>query len=109
MSEIPQHIIVLCTCPDEQTATIIADRLVGEACAACVNIVQGIQSVYQWQGKIKHDKELLLIIKTRQDNYPALESLIRQLHPYELPEIVAVSIECGLNEYLKWIDQSVGK
>lgn len=109
MSETPQHIIVLCTCPDEQTATIIAERLVEEGHAACVNIVPGILSVYQWQGKIEHDDELLLIIKTRQDSYPALETLIQQLHPYELPEIIAVSIERGLNGYLEWIDQSTGK
>lgn len=109
MSKIPQHIIVLCSCPDEQTASIIANRLVAEGCAACVNIVPGILSVYQWQGTIENDDELLLIIKSRQDCYPALETLIQELHPYELPEIIAVSIERGLNGYLEWIDKSLGK
>lgn len=109
MSDKLQHIIVLCTCPDDQVATTIADKLVTEGYAACVNIVPGIMSVYQWQNKIEHDSELLLIIKTRQDCYQKLETLIQALHPYELPEIIAVSIERGLNEYLEWIDQSVGK
>ena len=109
MSDTQQYIIALCTCPDAQTATIIADRLVADSYAACVNIVPSVMSVYQWQGKIEHDEELLLIIKTRQDCYPELETIVQQLHPYELPEIIAVSIESGLNDYLKWIDQSVGK
>ncbi len=109
MQNEPQHIIVLCTCPDNHTATVIADKLVAEGCAACVNIVPGVVSVYQWKNRIEHNKELLLIIKTRQDCYPALEATIQALHPYELPEIIAVSIERGLHEYLKWIDQSVGK
>jgi len=109
MPNISEHIIVLCTCPDDAAATIIADRLVAERYAACVNIVPGIMSVFQWKDGIEHDDELLLIIKTRQDCYLALESLIQELHPYELPEIIAVSIERGLNEYLEWINQSTGK
>lgn len=109
MSDSQQHIIVLCTCPDDQTATVIADKLVAEGYAACVNIVPGIMSVYQWKENIEHDAELLLIIKTRRDCYPEVEVTIQQLHPYELPEIIAVSIEQGLNGYLEWIDQSTGK
>lgn len=109
MSDTQQYIIVQCTCPDDQTATVIADKLVAEGYAACVNIVPSVMSVYQWQGKIEHDEELLLIIKTRQDCYLEVEAMIQQLHPYELPEIIAVSIERGLSGYLEWIDQSVGK
>lgn len=109
MSDTSEHIIVLCTCPDGQTATIIADKLVAEGMAACVNIVPGVMSVFQWQGNIEHDDELLLLIKSRQDCYPELEVMIRQLHPYELPEIIAVSIERGLSGYLEWIDQTTGK
>lgn len=109
MSDKPQQIIVLCTCPDDQTAAIIADKLVAEGYAACVNIVPGIMSVYQWQENIEHDDELLLVIKSRQACYLELEATIQQLHPYELPEIIAVSIERGLSDYLEWIDQSTGK
>ncbi len=109
MSNSQHHIIAFCTCPDDETASIIADRLVGEGFAACVNIIPNILSVYQWKNQVEHDQELLLMIKTRQDQYADIESVIQELHPYELPEVIAVSIERGLNEYLKWIDQSVGK
>ena len=109
MPETSQHIIVLCTCPDEQASSVIADKLVGEGLAACVNILPGIMSVFQWQGKIEHENEYLLLIKTHQDCYQDLEIMIQQLHPYELPEIIAVSIERGLTGYLDWIDQSTGK
>ena len=101
--------MVLCTCPDEQVASTIADKLVEEGMAACVNIMPGILSVYQWQGDVEHGNEVLLIIKTRQECYMELEDTILQLHPYELPEIIAVSIERGLSGYLEWIDRSTGK
>ncbi len=109
MPDTPQHIIVLCTCPDDQTATIIADKLVAEGYAACVNIVPGIMSVFEWKNNIEHENELLLLIKSRQDCYPELEAVIQELHPYELPEIIAVSIERGLSGYLEWIDLATGK
>lgn len=104
-----QHIIALNTCPDEATASTIATRLVEKKLAACVNILPGVKSIYRWQGKIEQDNELLLIIKTRNDVMAQLESLIREYHPYELPEIVTVPINAGLNEYLNWIDQSLDK
>ncbi|MDH5445845.1 MAG: divalent-cation tolerance protein CutA [Gammaproteobacteria bacterium] len=109
MPENNPYLIVLCTCPDEQTATVIADRLVEEGLAACVNILPGIMSVFQWQGKIEHDDEYLLVIKTQESRYQDLEIMVQQLHPYELPEIIAVSIERGLSGYLEWIDRSTGK
>ena len=102
-----QHIIALNTCPDEQTAGTIANKLVEQGLAACVNIVPAIKSVYQWQGKIEQDNEILLIIKTRRDVFSRLEDLVRELHPYELPEIVAVPIDTGLKEYLNWMDESL--
>lgn len=104
-----QYLVALCTCPDQATATMLADILVSERLAACVNILPGIQSVYQWQGKIEHDAELLLLIKTWHEIFPALEQTIQQHHPYELPEIIAVSIEAASAAYLEWIDNSVGK
>lgn len=100
-------IIALNTCPNAEVASKIARQLVENNLAACVNILPTIQSVYRWQGNIEQDNESLLIIKTRQDKFCQLEALIRQHHPYELPEIVAVPINTGLNEYLNWIDQSL--
>lgn len=101
------HQIVLSTCPDAATARTIATALVEQGLAACVNIVPGIESVYQWQGKIENSAELLLIIKTRADHYPALEQALRALHPYELPEVVAVPLATGLPAYLGWIDANL--
>lgn len=102
-----QHIIALNTCPDEQTASNIASKLVENRLAACVNIIPAIKSVYRWQGKTEQDNEVLLIIKTRKDVFSRLETLIRENHPYELPEIVAVPIDTGLKEYLIWMDESL--
>lgn len=87
-------------------ASSIANSLVSSQLAACVNIIKGIESVYQWQGKIEHDKELLLIIKTRRSLFSQLEQEIQALHDYELPEIIAVPIEAGEKNYLNWIQSS---
>lgn len=106
MSELPQS-VVLCTCPDRDTARHLADKLVSERLAACVNIVPGLESVYEWQGQVERDSEVLLIIKTNQDRYPQLEAAIRQNHPYELPEILRVCLDGGLQEYLQWIDNAL--
>ena len=102
------HCIVLSTCPDSDTAGMLARRLVAERLAACVNIVPGIESVYRWQGEVEQARELLLVIKTRDDLWTALESRLRALHPYELPEIVRVPIAAGLAPYLDWIDNNTG-
>ena len=100
-------LIVLCTVPDEDTAEDIAGTLVSEKLAACVNIVPGITSVYRWKGAVERDRELLLLIKSEQGTYPALEARVRALHPYELPEVIAVPIGNGLPEYLDWITNSL--
>ncbi|MDH5217622.1 MAG: divalent-cation tolerance protein CutA [Gammaproteobacteria bacterium] len=99
--------IVLNTCPDEVVAESLASALVEKKLAACVNILPGITSVYSWQGKIEKDKEVLLVIKTRRECYESVETLIREQHPYELPEIVSVSIDTALPEYLSWINENV--
>ena len=99
--------IVLCTAPDPETAEMIADALVTEQLAACVNILPGVTSVYRWQGAIEHSEELLLIIKTRKAVWPMLEAQIQALHPYELPEIVAVPITNGEADYIQWLENSI--
>ncbi len=106
MSELSQC-LVLCTCPDTDTARQLADRLVAGRLAACVNIVPGLESVYEWQGKVERDGEVLLIIKSRQDRYGQLEETLQQHHPYELPEILRVSLDGGLQDYLQWIDNAL--
>lgn len=107
MSE--QRLIVLCTAPDQSAAEHIAGALVDERLAACVNILPGVTSIYSWQGKREADREVVLIIKTREGVYQSLEQRIVALHPYELPEVVAVPLVGGLAGYLGWIDEMTGK
>ncbi len=98
------HQIIFCTCPDRETAEKIARHLVQSNHAACINILPTVTSVFQWKNAIEMEQELLLLIKTRADHFAAVEEQIKSLHPYELPEIIAVSIDRGLPDYLKWID-----
>ena len=95
--------IVLCTVPDQETGGRIANALVTEQLAACVNIIPGITSVYRWKGAVEQDQEALLLIKTGQDRWQPLQERIRALHPYELPEIIAVPIHTGQTDYIEWI------
>ncbi len=103
-TNITMHQIILTTCPDRETAENIALKLLESKLAACINILPAMTSIYLWQGDIETAREHLLLIKSRKDKYADLENLLRKLHPYELPEIVAVSIDHGLPDYLKWID-----
>lgn len=98
-----EYQLVLTTCPDNETAERIARALVGESLAACVNILPIAQSIYRWKGQTESAAELLLIIKSLTDAFGAIQKRIRELHPYELPEIIAVAIADGLPEYLAWI------
>jgi periplasmic divalent cation tolerance protein len=98
------HLIIFCTCPNKDAAEKIARLLVETNMAACVNILPGITSIYNWEGQIESAQEHLLLIKARTDYYQRIETTIRDLHPYELPEIIAVPIDRGLPEYLNWID-----
>jgi len=99
-----EHIVILCTVPNQETADNIADALVGPGLAACVNIVPGLKSVYSWKGEICRDAELLCVIKSRGALFDAIEAAIRSVHPYEVPEIIALPIVAGHGPYVKWID-----
>jgi len=93
----------LCTCPDAASATRIAEALVGERLAACVNLLPGVESVYRWQDRVERAGEVLLLIKTTRARLDALTARVVELHPYELPEVIAVDIAGGLPGYLAWI------
>ena len=95
--------IVYCTCPDADVAGRIARTLVEEGLAACASILPAMRSIYRWKGQIEEAAEQLLVIKIQQARYPAVQDRIRALHPYELPEIIAVPIADGLPAYLTWL------
>ncbi len=103
MEKRPQ--LIFCTCPDQTCAEELATTLVDERLAACINVLPGIRSIYHWEGKRETADETLLLIKTHHRAYPELERRIRELHPYELPEIIAVPVENGLPAYLDWISE----
>jgi periplasmic divalent cation tolerance protein len=96
-------IVVLCTCPDESVAIDIAQVLVGEGLAACVNRLSPVQSTYRWAGRLCEGSEQLLMIKTIPARYEALEMRLKALHPYEIPEIIAIPVVAGSNQYLAWL------
>ncbi len=95
--------LVLTTCPDAAAADRIARALVSERLAACVNILPVARSVYWWKGRVESAAEQLLIIKSMTDAYSSIQKRIRELHPYELPEVIAVPVVDGLPDYLAWI------
>ncbi len=101
-------ILVLTTLPDQASALTLAERIVNAKLAACVNILGTCKSIYHWQGKIESAEETPVLIKTTEDAYPALEKTIRELHPYELPEILQVPIANGLAAYLQWVAAETG-
>ena len=99
-----EHIVIFCTVPDQDTADRIADTLVGGGLAACVNIVSGLKSIYTWKGAVCRDSELLCVIKSRAALFGKIEAALRGVHPYEVPEIIALPIVAGHAPYVQWIN-----
>lgn len=100
------YLIAFCTCPPGKSADI-ARELVARKTCACVNIVPGLRSFYLWKGEVEDDAESLLVIKTRADRFDDLERAVRELHPYEVFELIALPVDRGNEAYLRWIDDSV--
>jgi periplasmic divalent cation tolerance protein len=96
-------LVVITNLPDRAAAEKLADALIEQRVAACVNILAPCRSVYRWKDAVQHDEEHPMLIKTTEERYPALEAAIRAGHPYELPEIIAVPAERGLPAYLDWV------
>ena len=103
------YVMIFCTVPDESRAKKISQSLLEEKLAVCCTIIPDLNSIYHWENKIQNDKELLLIIKSRQELFPELEQRIKGLHPYSVPEIIAIPIVNGNPDYLKWMDENVKK
>lgn len=101
-------LIVLCTCPDGTAADAIATALLEARLAACVNRIDGLESLYRWEGSIQKDREVLLLIKTTSVAFGEVENAISALHPYELPEIIGVPVTQGSAPYLDWLTKSIG-
>ena len=96
-------LLVMTNLPDQTSAEALAAALVDGRLAACVNILPRVQSIYRWQGVVESATEIPLFIKSTVTNYPALEAAIRERHPYDLPEIIALPIQAGLPAYLNWV------
>ena len=96
---------VLITAPNEDEAARIANDIVGARLAACANIIRGVRSIYQWQGKVEDDSEVLMIVKTRAELFGALEKRVKELHSYTVPEIIALPVVHGSEGYLAWIGE----
>ena len=95
--------VVLVTAPDPGTAAALARTLVEERLAACANLVPGVRSIYRWEGEVQDDAEVLLVLKTRAARCDALAARVRDLHPYDLPEVVVLPVGGGSRGYLEWV------
>lgn len=99
-------LVVLVTCPSQKVGEKLAHALVQERLAACVNVIPGLTSIYRWEGKICRDAEALLVIKTRRTRLPALTRRVKALHPYSVPEVIALPLAGGSASYLSWVHDS---
>jgi periplasmic divalent cation tolerance protein len=101
-----EFLLVITTCPDAESARRLATKAVEARLAACVNQLPGVNSFYTWDGELQQTVEIMLLFKTRCQAYAKLEKLLKDEHPYELPEVVAVPINHGSPVYLQWIEQN---
>ncbi|MCB0713894.1 MAG: divalent-cation tolerance protein CutA [Ignavibacteriae bacterium] len=99
--------VLFTTVPDQETAVKIGEALVTESLAACCTIIPNVQSIYKWEGEVQHEAELLLMIKTTQVGYSELHDRLIELHPYGLPELLALPVPYGSEPYLEWIRESI--
>jgi periplasmic divalent cation tolerance protein len=108
MSDPNTVLLCYCTCPNAESAQHLANALVSESLAACVNRIPSIHSTYRWKGEVTTDTEELLLIKTTVERFEALKERVLALHPYELPELIAVPVTCGHAPYLDWVRTAGG-
>ena len=102
-----KYIVILSTAGSADEASRIAEKLVSDRLVACVNIVPGIQSVYWWKDRVQKDQEVLMVMKTEKSKYQDVETAIKSLHSYEVPEIISLPLENGFEGYLKWIENTL--
>jgi periplasmic divalent cation tolerance protein len=104
----PGYLVVFITTSSYEEARKIADTLIDRKKAACVNIVPGVNSLFRWKGKIEEAEESLMVVKTRAELFPDVVSLVKSIHSYEVPEIIALSIVEGSPDYLEWLKKETG-
>jgi len=102
-------LLVISTFPDPETARRIAQQLVTEKLAACANITAPVQSIYHWQGRVENAQETMVFFKTTAERFPQLTTELQELHPYDVPEIVALQIADGAPAYLRWVAESCAR
>ena len=100
-----EYIVVFVTAGSMEEGRTIARTLVEEGLAACVNIIDGVRSIYRWKGEICDDEEVFLVIKSRRALFGRLEKRVRELHSYEVPEVIAIPLSAGAEAYLSWMDE----
>ena len=100
--------LVLTTLPNSDAAVELAKAVVEERLAACANLMPAVRSIYRWQGKVHDENEVIVLIKTRQEHFERLKARILELHPYEVPEVLAIPVEQGYAAYLEWIALETG-
>jgi periplasmic divalent cation tolerance protein len=100
-----QVLVILVTTANQEEAIRIGKEMVNTKLAACANIIPGIQSIYRWEGKVVQEQEVLLILKSIKPRYRALEKVIKAMHTYEIPEIIALPVEVGLDRYIGWVSR----
>lgn len=101
------HLVAITTVGNAGDAIVLARALLDRRLVACVNVLPGVRSLYRWKGEISDDTEHMLVMKTRADLFPDLAAAVSELHPYEVPELIALPVEKGTASYLAWIDDSL--
>jgi len=104
---VTEALVVLCTAPTAEGAAGLARALVEARLAACGNVVPGLRSIYRWQGRVEDEPEVLLVLKTTRDRFPALRDEILRRHPSQVPEVLALPVEAGAGPYLEWLEAAV--
>jgi periplasmic divalent cation tolerance protein len=107
MTDQDNVLVAFTTCPSEKEAESIAGALVEERLAACVTRIPGVTSTYIWKGLVQNDRETVLMIKTTTGRFDALKARVKELHPYELPELIAIPVCAGAENYLAWVRDTV--
>jgi periplasmic divalent cation tolerance protein len=102
-----EALVVLCTAPTAEVAAGLARALVEARLAACGNVVPGLRSIYRWQGKVEDEAEVLLVLKTTRERFPALRDELLRRHPYQVAEVLALPVEAGNAAYLEWLAAQV--